>query len=124
MDCEAGAGFGEGSAGAAANATVEVATTPASVAAAATADMSLRLEPFKVFPFTDDVGAAERGPAARETRCVWGCIRGSLGPEARAPPPTRRPRVWAVPGGRLRMHLTDTSDGQQAKDGMRRCGRQ
>lgn len=46
----AGAGFGEGD-GAAASATDDVAATAAIVALAATTDMSLRLEPFKVFPF-------------------------------------------------------------------------
>lgn len=51
MDCEAGAGFGEGAGGVAASATDDVAATAAIVALAATTDMSLRLEPFKVFPF-------------------------------------------------------------------------
>jgi hypothetical protein len=50
MACEAGAGFGEG-AEVAASATDDVAATAAIVALAAATDMSIRLEPFKVFPF-------------------------------------------------------------------------
>jgi hypothetical protein len=51
MDCAAGAGFGAGACGVAASATEDVAATAAMAALAATTDMSLRLEPFKVFPF-------------------------------------------------------------------------
>ncbi|GAA2926196.1 hypothetical protein GCM10010446_08180 [Streptomyces enissocaesilis] len=94
MGCEAGAGagFGEGAAGAAASATEEVATTPAIVALAATTDMSLRLEPFKVFPLSTDDVHTERGRAAREPWCgVGAAVRSSWAGSARAPPPALRP---------------------------------
>ncbi|GGP94763.1 hypothetical protein GCM10010249_10820 [Streptomyces roseolilacinus] len=56
MACEAGtAGFGEGVA-CGASATAEVAVTPRIVALAATTDISLRLEPFKLFPFKGGSG--------------------------------------------------------------------
>ncbi|GGU23174.1 hypothetical protein GCM10010274_06950 [Streptomyces lavendofoliae] len=117
MACEAGtAGFGVGVASPA-RATAEVAVTPRIVALAATTDMSLRLEPFKVFPFRAapaTPGAADgagrdgrraRGERGRAVGVAPRVLRAGYAPRAAADATT--PGAGPSPGEpAYYMHLT------------------
>ncbi|MCP9963589.1 hypothetical protein LUX05_23370 [Streptomyces somaliensis] len=133
MACETGrAGFGEGAA-CAANATAEVAVTPRSVALTATTDISLRLEPFKVFPFR---GLLRRLPELLTVRGadggagLWLSVGHLHSPGAGYAPraaagataPTSGPSRKVLPGV-TRMGLR-APDGYEPERGNDRCGRQ